>query len=469
VNAEVIFINDTRGGDKVVSADLGEDAQGSKELKVHVNPEPTEQNPVVLKIERTAGDEGSATFDGADPGDGTTLTLTGGGDAHPDGGEVYQLKILGGDTSSEVRNMAINASNDTGTLLAKWEFTVFHVTPTPYFATNVNVKDVLPEAVKNHLGQSLQARIIANAGTDPTLLGHHIVEDRQAHGIIVIRGTIVPSGMDPNDFYREFNVKAGFDWDRRISGRHYDMDGCLFIGSDILEAVASDNRWDSSSSFSKDLIADPDGGDGDLMIWSYDVPKLIPASITNQGDILRLRKNWTEAATYASVRASVVVTWYWRTSIEHTQQGSLRANNDFEDDGDHQLAAAVSPNTATTPLTPDVVASAVPAPTVTGIQPDQFTANLNNPISVVTGTDFDGGGACGLVIYAIQEISNDTGGKWVLYHDTVNNPAATDFVADWNRREGDNIGEYVGDYDVKVFVADKVVTVPGGLKINPAP
>jgi len=176
------------------------------------------------------------------------------------------------------------------------------------------------------------------------------------------------------------------------------------------------------------------------MIWSYDVPKLIPASITNQGDILRLRKNWTEAATYASVRASVVVTWYWRTSIEHTQQGSLRANNDFEDDGDHQLAAAVSPNTATTPLTPDLGASAVPAPTVTGIQPDQFTANLNNPISVVTGTDFDGGGACGLVIYAIQEISNDTGGKWVLYHDTVNNPAATHFVADWNRREGDNIG-----------------------------
>jgi len=411
VNAEVTFINDTRDGDKVVSADLGEGAQGIKELKVRVNPAPTEEDPVILKIERMAGNEGSATFDGGE-GDGTSLTLAGGGDVHAEGGEVYQLKILGGDTSSDARNMAINARNNIDSLLAKWEFTVFEI-------------DLL--SIVNGGSDQIPAAALSNGGAGPNTLrnvyneakiqdnnfGFDIIisgNQRFSEGGVYVRGKIIPAGVDAKDF-ADGRIE-GINLTRAITTRLWPDEGCIYYAQGVDADVLSLEQRDRKSIIGRDETPGADiNGDDHLYIHSIDVPRAVYSNWANQaqqGQTWAYRFNGTEFAEYARTRASNQAKWHYTTDVIKNADGSIGVNPNAAANDNEVAAGHVH-------MTRDLSEPDENGPTIAAlIQPDPAT--VERPIEAfsvidieINGTNFPNEiGSCPFYLLLVNEAFGDT-------------------------------------------------------------
>lgn len=299
-----IFINDTRGGDKVVSANLGPDAQGEKKLKIRIDPAPSPTSAITLKIERTAGSagSGSATFEGGQ----TTMTLNGGGDDHPDGGKVFQLTLRGGDTSDTPRNMAIKALQGDN-LCAQWDFTVFRLGLSAIHSTD----DTIPLDVTDEENKNLRA-IFLNAFGHANV-GHHVYPDAPGSvaGWILVTGRIDPAGINPNDFLRS-HEGDGFDFYQTRYSIQYQDD----------TAVAPEFTLDNQAfgqiepGLEGDRVADlgpsagPAGKPEHLYVHMLDGPGFKGLLEDGVGRVRRSRQNFNLWFTYASVRSSEVRKWW---------------------------------------------------------------------------------------------------------------------------------------------------------------
>lgn len=125
-------------------------------------------------------------------------------------------------------------------------------------------------------------------------------------------------------FYRDHNRVLGFDWERRVSSRLYrtrDPDTILYS-----PLANHDNFLDDSGDEDEDLTADQDVVLGQLNIWSIDAPQGRAGLAPNQGDIVRLRFQFTEWAKYGNVQVSEKIDWFYRFSATN-RDNMDRSNN----------------------------------------------------------------------------------------------------------------------------------------------
>lgn len=437
----VRFINNTRGGDLVVSARdraLGLPG-GIKVLDANVVTPPG--GTATLNIRRQAGSTGSAVFQS----NGTAARAVTG---------QQTITLNGREVSDQARNMVID-STVGGVQCGSFEFTVFRVDPTA--RTSGDVDTVLPATALAFAGagpRTLVTEYKRKTGNDDDL-GHKHKADR-AYGGIVFQGQIVPSRMNRNDFNLTHSRTEAFNWDRAVSGRDFASNGCL---SDNLvpHQAAADVRSDDLSDNDEDLLPDSDGTAGELFIWVIDVANGLPAQVPNDGEITRKRKNFTETVQYAGVKSSQSVNWFWRSSQENpVGPGRFIENNDFAND--NQLRAG-----STTPLTANLGNSAVPNFTVTGSTPAASSRAVANLAATVRGTQLDSLRACPRFAYMIRENFDARRGLRTSISLRVNAIAANLLTGTYNIGAQAELGAYA----VKVVIADKAMTSPNPLTVNP--
>jgi hypothetical protein len=456
-DATVEFINKTRGGDRVVSAK--DDALGLpggvKKLDLEVIPR---GEVATLIIKRTKGISGSAVFE--DTGSATTV-VTG----------TKTIEVLGRDVSDEPRNMEIEASV-RGAVKARWSFTVFRVDPTAFVSGNVD--EILPPTALTYGGygrgpfshpsmrQSL-AHMYKGQTKDSADLGHKHIEGSIAYGGIVIRSQIFPSGMDRHDFNLIHSRAEAFDWDRKISERQYNENGCLITGGDC-KSCQKDDENDDGTEREEDNLPDNDGTSGELFIWTTDMPlerrliRLNPERpFLGQGQIKRVRIQFVEQAKYAGVKVSNAVPWYWRSSQENRAgAGDFIQNNDIK--GDNELSA-----NATTPLTFDLVPATSSSFAVTGFVPAAVNEGDRNVGGEVTGLKLDTGDPCLPHIHIMRESSTDVDRTKDIIRFGLR-------LATTTRLSGTFSADVPpGAYTVKVFIGEEVRTAPNQLSVIKTP
>jgi hypothetical protein len=333
----VAFINDTRSGDRVVSAKIpGELPGGRKELGVKVSPA---GKTAKLRIQRISGTAGSAFFDAG--GLTTTLNVTNG----------QRITIYGGDTSSVARNMAITATIDGAAVTGQFVFTVFRVNAMARVSGS-SLETVLPDSARAASGKPvavyqpgtptilyvLRAQLMRTLFKDPTTIqgniitalrpdgvrderlvankpdfdrvGHRTLDNLGQYGGIVFKGNIVPN-IQHTDFSRNiapFSVRESFNWRRtkRIVEKKIRPSG-FTTTTQCLQGDDDDTDSD------EDLI--PEDGS----IWTFDTPSFLletPLSRNDaaDGDIIRGWWQFVEWAEYGGVQVSKRVNWYWRYS-----------------------------------------------------------------------------------------------------------------------------------------------------------
>ncbi len=469
------LINDSRNGDRVAVAKLegvtGHNG-GTKVVKIKVLAGGAGK-AIDLELKRVAGGTGSAVFD-----DNNMATKAIGGAAE---GTIHTITIRGQEISSAARNMELQVKSG-GKMEIQWAFTVFRVDPHAYISGNIADGGVdagqkkLPESARNHLG----TKLIDNYkewSEDTNKIGHFLVTTPtnlgEANGGIVIRGKIIPSGIMQSDFNLNHDRDNAFFFDRMISTRRYDKDGCFNVGvSGIPIFAATDNFYDMGLDDNQDARPDSDGIDGDLFIWSFDVPNNnVGQVILQQGGIARLRFNARETAFYARVSCSPTVDWSWASSVENPPGPIFfQQNNDFQDAGDNSVKAVIAPTTGGhVHMTPNLEEPPELTFTLTGTTPAPPNgiprgATVNG---TVTGTALNAGDPCGCLVYAVRfkQESAQTLQIYVELIDSVINEQGTVVSGKW---QVNNVPESeVGLYDVKVFIKHTVNTVPNGLKIDP--
>lgn len=334
----VAFVNDTRSGDRVVSAKIPPDQPGgTKELGVKVFPA---TKTARLRIQRIGGSAGSATFDAA--GLTTTMNVTNG----------QRIKIFGGNTSDLARNMIVTATIDGATVPGEFTFTVFRVEPKAR-VTGTPLETVLPDTARAASGNmvavfqpgnpvilyTLRAQLMRTLFKDPTTiqgrtitallpdgkrderliagkpdfdrLGHRTLDNLGQYGGIVFKGNIVPK-VDHADFSRNIaplTVRESFNWRRNKTI----VEVRVRPNAPSAFTQCIKNRDDDFTDTDEDLI--PDDG----AIWVFDGPSFLleTPGIRNDtvdGDIIRGYYTFVEWAEYGGVRVSPNMPWYWRFS-----------------------------------------------------------------------------------------------------------------------------------------------------------
>jgi hypothetical protein len=361
----VDFINNTRGGDLVVSAGIAGQSPppGSKEITVRVVPAGTTAQ---LTLSRTEGAEGDAIF-----GNGTTSMNVQG---------KQKITIYGWSASSVPRNMRIEAR--VNNVVTYWYFTVFSATLSAFVTGPVN--DV-PEAVRNHDARPLRDIYRRIAGPR---LGHNQTAI-QAFGGIFLRAQIAPEGMDRNDFYIGANNRSlGFDFDRRLSSRVY-YNGQFWNPAyqfpDSFFVTQHDDS-DDPDDVDEDLIPDRDGSANSLFLWVVDRANAVPSVVPDDGDRSRWRYQFREQLTYGGEVVVPWANWYWR-SAQINPPGAVRYAEDdtFAAAGDNTVAFG-----STTRLTQDLQASTATYPLIMDFTPHVLTTTGEIVPFTIEGTNLGG-------------------------------------------------------------------------------
>jgi len=460
--AIVRFDNQSRGRDRVVTGKFGA-VSGVKEIDVAVQPDGVIAR-ITIKGKRRELLAGSAAFLDAAGKDTKFVDVSG----------SKTLTLHGRDFSRAPRDVFLEAT--IGDAVGdRWEFTVIRVLLEAIVQGNVTA--AMPATVRNFAGSSLRGMLLEDLedvdNPNQHVLGAQLVtqRDRQRRGVgaVVIRGKIVPSGMDAIDFNndRPQQRSTHFNLDRTIDAREYSGNGCFDDNiPGVIRAVAGTDDFQDES---EDVLPNGDGVQGELFIWAFDVPNV---TVSGSGNIRRTRNQFVQMARYAGVQASSPLNWYYRASVEQPpRQGAnvppIRQNDDHKANGDNEVKVG------NTPLTADLIAppnrpfvaniqlapAALVLPTLrAAIQiPGSVTAaniKQGEPCATRITYSFDQTftGARGLgqtrvamFPFLIQNIGNQTvSGNWLLERRAF----------DFNRRV--NFDAPSGAYKVQVFIGDRV-------------
>ena len=429
------FINDTRGGDKVVSAQDTDEGLpgGQKTLDVEV----TGGQAVTLTIKQTAGASGSAVFivDGKET---TTRTVP--------GGKTTTITIYGREVSDVARNMQIQATIG-GKTADNWTFTVFEVTPTLMVDPATPIKKAIPASVKNDKNDSLQALLLQSTDENPNL-GHHQT-NRLAYGGMVLQGKVTPTGINPNDFNQQHSRDSSFNWTQTAHARLY-----LNGASDPSPIMTTDQQTDGLTDGVESLKAAPDLGTKDLFIWSFDVPRTTPNRIPNQGNNRRLRAQFYDVATYAGVQVVPTVNWYWDSS-----QKNNGGDEPFVEDATYNAAGDNKIAQGSTGLTIDLGNTKIQSWSIIKFQPGTVLKGQKSPIKFTLNlSKMPQNQAEGAVIYLIREEPGDLETKQLRIPLTINkvsSDATSTTIEGTFPLFADPIQLY-GPFTLKVLIMDTV-------------
>jgi|GEM_PF-6616327 len=382
---KVTFVNNTRNGDRVVSAkDVALGLPGGiKKLDVTIKPDGT---TATLTIKTKAGGSGTAVFQSTGT---ATRTVTG----------TKTVTIEGRNISNGPRDVfvEVKVGND---VLGTWDFTVFRVDVTTLLTGDISTK--LPASAINYVGKSL--RDVFKAGyPNRTKLGHQSLTDANGdlnalYAGVVFKGKIVPSGIASNDFNAAHSRSESFNWGRVGTFRTWDENNCVslstFSGVDPRK-TAMDGTDDDPLDLDEDCTPAADGVAGELFIWSVDTPQTVYDPKAPDGTIERLRYNFTEAVSYAGVKAGADVKWYWRTSTK-TNAAAPNYVQLVDVTGDNKVATGEST------LTWNLMAASTPAFTLTDWTPLTKKKSSNGGFNIqffkVTGTGLKPAGTCKPVV-----------------------------------------------------------------------
>ncbi|MEO8379535.1 MAG: hypothetical protein ABI779_07705 [Acidobacteriota bacterium] len=345
-------MNTTRSGDRVVAGKAQGTPGGTKQLTVNVMPK---NKTAQLTIKRTLGQQGSASFDGR----GTVTMSVQDGQA---------ITIFGGDVSDKPRNMAITSAINGMSVPGTFDFTVFTVDAVG--TIQGTIEQALPKRVLANSGRKLtsgsvplpartmrtlyqdlvtvQNGVVTVAQPDgkrderalrgsPDLdrVGHRFLDEVLTYGGIVIKGTIVPSGIALTDFSRKLlnpSVAAAARESFNVTRIKFANEQVFFNGQFRRNTVCINNIPDDSTDDDEDLI--PDDG----AVWSIDTPSVVlrpsvPSAVAD-GEVARGRYLFQEQVEYGGVRVSPFVVWSWSYSYINPigpklfmQDNSLGAND----------------------------------------------------------------------------------------------------------------------------------------------
>jgi len=298
---DVEFINNSRGGDRVISAKdqaLGLPG-GIKQLDVKVSPPGT---TATLTIRTVAGGNGTAGFQSTGN---NTRTVTG----------TETVTLEGRDLSSSPRDVYIEAEAN-GLVCEVWEFSVFRVDLTGYDDTT----DIMNSNAANAGGQNfatLFQTIFGDKKMGFKLLNGTILSSANR---IYIEGKILPAGIVKTDFLSAADG-TGFDFKRWVTRR-------VYTGP----VVDNTRNWkdDDATNDDEDLSPDPETRAGATHLYVYDIdfPYLFP--MVTDGVTIRARSNFREVLQYAGIICSRLHNWWERQSIEKVA-GVFVRDNDFDD------------------------------------------------------------------------------------------------------------------------------------------
>jgi hypothetical protein len=333
VGPHIEFVNMSRNGDLVVSANDNGLPGGTKKLKVNVF---TPTKMATLMIGRPLGKEGSATFD-----NGTATMIVKDGDT---------IILHGGKTSDKPRNLRIKAMVGALPIDGEFDFTVFRVDAAGMISGGIET--VLPRKILANSGKSatypngvtVKARTMRksfkdavsldssggvtsafpdgkidmhNGAVDFDRLGHRFINEVTTYGGIVLKGSIVPAGIPQYDFSRKLSPnqpaasRESFNWLRRRMTHEYLYSKSAFGGQ--LAADCNDDEDDDSSDQDEDLIPK------DSAIWTFDTPFIFAGAAlrpprpgdAGEGSSIRGIYQFRDWVEYGGVRVSQDVDWSW--------------------------------------------------------------------------------------------------------------------------------------------------------------
>jgi hypothetical protein len=225
----------------------------------------------------------------------------------------------------------------------------------------------------------------------------------RAGGLAQISGKIVPSGMDPQDFFRQgkagYKPGLGFKMSQALTQRCY-FGMCLAVDSATKLPFNVDN-FDDAPDNSLGLDPNPEVDGKDLFIYYVDNPSIEYYRVAAaKGEVFRLRRNFVDVAEYARVPCSAKLEWHLAHSFVRKTYtpGTGKENNpaDFVVDttvkGDNEIGAGHII------LTQDLMKGATPLPPfeITRFDSPQMSGNAStfrssDPIQfkfIITGSGF---------------------------------------------------------------------------------
>lgn len=401
-----VDIANTRGNDFVVSArdpnNIAEIPGGVKNLWVRI----TGNQDAAFTITTTAG-SGSAYLS-RPPFTSTTLSA---------GGGWQLLQIIGGDVSSQPRNMRLTATIG-GNVMATWPSATEVGAPSGFTVFSASLQAITQGQI------STVPNTVTNSNTPPqplndpmrfwngaTTLGHVPGQDVQGQamwmGNIVIRATISPAPtMNTLDFNRDFNQELdrnnAFNFDRRYSSRLYQRranEAVRLVEPDSEVPSFQPNNFlfngvdamDDASDVDEDLTPFADvAGSTALNLWVIDFPNANSRTLRFEpnGTTQHVRTQFTESLKYAGALISPKLDWYWASS-QIKQNGVVNQDNQYNPAGDNQVGEG------TINLSGSLGSTDVPAFTVTNLVHN--SPNLRYGATgvgfTINGTGFDAGGA----------------------------------------------------------------------------
>ena len=392
----VEFVNETRGGDRVVSAKDKDLPGGIKELKVRFKNVGKDLK-VTLKINRKdKKTSGSASFE-----------------AQKDVEEIpvkdgEKFTVFGRNLSGRPRDLEIQAFVD-GKLAGTFELTVFRVELTPFVKGK---SDLIPMAVKTEAGFGLlpmrtafESTFQEKANSALGFVREDVVGAFQVfEGAIYMQGKVVPDKIDGMDFNRDkkSGYQDAFNMLQFVSSRLY-FNECLLSLKQIdqltgkktetreaVETLAfSGKQIDAGENFPVDDLADPDlkdKKDTHLYVHMFDVAR-ISTIILERGapkDVkCRLRFNAATHFTYAAVPCSNTVQWYWAFSAFRDKKDIWVVLADIKEPKEDNMVGLKHIQ-----LTPDLKPPVGKAPTVSDFGPTVVKAGDNDVKVTINGSNF---------------------------------------------------------------------------------
>ncbi|MCZ7649492.1 MAG: PKD domain-containing protein [Planctomycetota bacterium] len=224
-----------------------------------------------------------------------------------------------------------------------------------------------------------------------------------AHTGILVRGTIIPSGMVSTDFRIETSERDGFNFARKRTTRMWVESGPDICTSENPAGGGAnvDNGDDDPDGdvSDEDLKPDRDGSERDLYIYSIDAPRVSSSQIIHN-ETLRFRGNFNTFTEYQSVRCSGDFVWFSRISVTKSPQGDLQSSSTFQHDNLNAPGiTSLAPDLISTPPTVDFVIGAI---SPTAIAPSLPGPQVLDVISKA-GTTFPPG----MITVSLDKISGD--------------------------------------------------------------
>jgi len=454
----VDFENTSRGGDRVVSA---KDEQkkmpgGKKELKVRIK---NSKDKATLKIVGKDKTSGSASFD--EKANKTELKDVADGDT---------IVLHGRNISSAPRDVEIQAFL-RGKLAGQFSLTVFRVDQESFVKGDMSKINGFVKAT-SHIDSTLLDLAKGFTANNLQLGVNKIFKDGEesVYAGIVLRGKIIPTGMDKMDFFRDHNRFESFNWDRRGSVRRYNAQGCLrVIGEGGLTSqirfIATDDFTDNDADLDKDLTPDPDDPTQlkDLFIWTVDGPNLVLEDIGGGvGSTASLRWQFHQRVYYATVPVSDTLPWFVRMSIENTGKGTLKLTGALVKNKNLQDNQVMQ---GTTPLSQDLNDSNIKF-TIKSVTPTDIKRPLAREAVTgnITGVNLDAGKECQHIVYMVREFEKKDETRFTIIEMSPRTSITkTNIKGDYQVFPSATLAE---DYKVKVFIFDKAVTAKENVNIH---